>query len=107
MAIIKQIVAVGDKGVLSEPIRVYDRKTGADLPRQFVLALSEAEDSANGTEQLKLGNYGLGLIGSHDKEYIIEKLVGFKRVSGDKTFIVAQLYQEALPLKDVLKIKPV
>ena len=106
MAIVKQIVVVGDKGVLSEPIRLYDRQLGVEIPKQFVLVLNEAEDNDSGVEQLKLGNYSLGLIGSHEKSYLIDKLAGFNRVSGDKTFIVAQVYEEALPLKAVLKIKP-
>jgi len=94
MAEVMLVVALNGKSE-SSPIRIY--KTGsAVLPVRFVLRM-DACVNQNGVPSLKLGNFKLGLIGTHESEYLAGKLEGFRRSIGDSTFIICKRFTEETP----------
>ena len=93
MAEVILVVAVNKAGVKSEPVKMYQTKAGT-LKGQFVLKVSDAGVSDNGMPQTKLGNFSLGLIGTHGTDYVNDKLTGFRRKVNDDVFIVAEKYSE-------------
>ena len=95
MATLVLVQAIDNSGSLSEPVKVYltegDR---ANLPEEFVLALRESKDRDN-REVVTLGNYNIKLVGTHLREFITEKLKGFRRkTESGKTVILCRLAED-------------
>lgn len=102
MAEVILAVAVNKAGVKSQPFKMYQTKPGA-LKGQFVLKVSDAPANENGFEQIKVGNFALHLVGTHGKEYMEEKLAGFRRKVGDDVFIMAEKFSEDMADKKAME----
>lgn len=105
MAELILLVAIDSDGNKSQPIKVYDRFS-KKLPKQFVVRVDSAEQSDSGEARLRVGNFELGLVGTHNADYLTGIIAGFRRVMGDDTFLlVSRFSEEIATAKDVSKIK--
>ena len=95
MATVILVTAVNKAGVKSSPVKMY-QTSESKLPKQFVLRVDNAGENDNGVEQVKLGNFNLGLVGTHGSDYVTEKLTGFRRKQGDDVFILCEKFSEDL-----------
>lgn len=79
----------------SKPFRMY-RTSEAQLPKQFVLRLDAGTDRL-GKDIIKVGNSNIGLIASHDPDWISETLTGYRRKQDDATFVIAEVMVDNIP----------
>lgn len=100
------VVAVDNEGNRSNPFTVYDTKA-EELPKEFVL---KVEDAINRDQApvLRIGNAKLGLICSHQVEYLEATLEGFRRKvvtkEGEEVMVVlARVFDEGLPSATAVK----
>jgi len=87
------VQAINLKGEKSEPIKMYHTPNGV-LRGEFVLKVTDAGVNQNGYSQVRVGNFGLGLVGTHSADYVEDKLTGFRRKSGEEVYIKAEKYVE-------------
>lgn len=78
----------------SKPFTIYQTIEGG-LPKQFVLRLDSAVNK-NGEAQLRISNSNMGLIVSHQPEYIEGVLAGYKRNIEDVECILCELVDDIL-----------
>jgi Leucine-rich repeat (LRR) protein len=91
------ICAISTRGSTSKPFKIYLTDKDVKLPEQFVLRLDSAADLSNGSEALKISNYGLNLIATHSKAYLEETLKGFRRRLDSETYLLVKQDEDGLP----------
>jgi hypothetical protein len=96
------VVAVKINGDKSEPFRVYST-TDTEFKKGTVLRIDKAPESANGDEQVRIGNFEAGIIGTHGADYIDDLLKGFRRKVGDDLFLVCEKFRENIASNKELK----
>ena len=91
----KMLVTAVTGKLVSKPFTLYTT-TEDELPEQFVLRI---EDDVNrkGDPTLKLSNGNLGLIVSHQPEYITNIITGFRVDVQNVTCVVVQQFVDNLP----------
>ena len=103
MAKIILMTAVNRAGTKAEPIRIYLRDGFAVPKKQVVLTVEPAELGKQGQEQVRVGNFSLGLISTHNASYIEERLEGFRLKLGDQVFLQATVFTNVAPTTKALK----
>lgn len=89
------INAINNDGT-SKGIKIYLLE-GYDKPKgKFVMRLDDVL-TTNGNAQTRLSNFDLGIVVSHNPEWLAESLTGFRRESNGVTYIVAELGGDVLP----------
>ena len=86
----------------SNPFKMYMTEE-FKLPKKFVLRIDPADPMQNGDEAVKINNINVKLIATHSKEYIEERLTGFRHKQGDVVYIVASQVVEVLPSVSALE----
>ena len=87
----------------SQPFVAYLTKDEADLPKQFVVRL---DDTVNRDDepQLRVSNANIGIIVSHQPEYLTDVLTGYRRKVEDTTVVICERFKDDLPsLKSLAK----
>jgi len=79
----------------SKPFVLYTT-TDEELPEQFVLRI-DSDINRKGDPTLKLSNGNLGVIVSHQPEYITNIITGFRVDIQDVTCVVVQRFVDDLP----------
>ena len=79
----------------SKPFVLYTT-TEEELPKQLVLRI-EDDVNRNGDPTMKLSNGNLGVIVSHQPEYITNIITGFRVDIQDVTCVVVQRFVDDLP----------
>ena len=94
------VTAISGK-VTSKPFVLYTT-TDEELPKQLVLRI-EDDVNRNGDPTLKLSNGNLGVIVSHQPEYITNIITGFRVDIQDVTCVVVQQFVDDLPSLTTVK----
>lgn len=94
------VTAVAGKET-SKPFVLYTT-TEDELPKQMVLRV-EDDVNRNGDPTLKLSNGNLGVIVSHQPEYITNIITGFRVDVQDVTCIVVQRFVDDVPTLAIAK----
>ena len=97
----KTLVAAVTGKLVSKPFVLYTT-TDEELPKQFVLRI-EDDVNRNGDPTLKLSNGNLGVIVSHQPEYITNIITGFRVDIQDVTCVVVQRFVDDLPSLTTVK----
>jgi hypothetical protein len=79
----------------SKPFTIYQTIEG-ELPKQFILRLDSAINK-NGEAALKISNGNIGLVVSHQPEYIEGVLEGYKRYREAVGYVNCELAGDILP----------
>ena len=90
-SIIVTMVAVTGKEE-SKPFRMYLRD-GFDLSKKNTVVRLDNGVDRNNNEVLTISNSNVGLIVSHNVEYIEGVLTGFRRKVNDNTFIIVKPFK--------------
>lgn len=100
------VVAIDNEGNKSRPFTVYDTKS-EELPKEFVLKVEEASNR-EGSPVLRVGNAKLGLICSHNVDYLDATIEGFRRRVTTKEkeeimVVLVRIFDEGLPSTTAVK----
>jgi hypothetical protein len=79
------------KGIKTYLLEGYDKPKG-----RFVMRLDPVI-TTNGNSQTRMSNFDLGIVVSHNPQWLEESLTGFRRKSNGVTYIVAELGGDVLP----------
>ena len=80
----------------SNPFVAYITKEEADLPKQFVVRLDETTNRDD-EPQLRISNANVGIIVSHQPEYLEGILTGYRRKVEDTTCVICERFKDDLP----------
>jgi hypothetical protein len=80
----------------SKPFVAYLTNEDAELPKQFVLRLDDTTNR-NDEPQLRVSNANIGIIVSHQPEYLEGVLTGYRRKVEDTTVVICERFKDDIP----------